>query len=113
MTDRIISVIAGGGYQGREARLFESTDSNPEVYVDGIQGLVVVGGVVKLNFFRRALDQSLEPGSEFERRDVACRAVMSIETFLSVVDLLKATGQDIQAEIAKQGGPLQSVKAKE
>lgn len=110
MPERLVSAAPGAGLNGREARLYESSDTNPEVFIDGVQGLLVQGLTVKVNCFRRAVDQSLESTSEFERRDVACRLVMGMDTFLALTDFLNKNAQLVAQEVKAHGGVLLDVE---
>jgi hypothetical protein len=99
MTDRLIMAYSE---ENKVFELFENSVRNPEIFVDGVQGISVAGASIKVNFFTRGASLPLQaPGSE--RRDVACRLVMGMDTFLSVVDFLKKIEAEFRAKMPRQG----------
>lgn len=95
-------VVRSDDGQGNAVELYESTDRNLEVHVDGIHGLSVRGTTVKFNFF------TLPPqtgGENTQRREVACRVTMGVETFLSVAEFLRQQAESIRSNVqASEGG---------
>ena len=90
-------LVAKTTQRGQALELYESGDRNPEVFVDGVQGFMVNGATVKLNCFSRAFHST----AEAERRDVACRLVMGVDTFLAVADFLNAQAVQLRKNLAK------------
>ncbi len=95
MSDRLISQIKEGE---KTIELYESDGKNLEIYIDGIQGVMGAGSIVKFNCFARDFDH-LQDG--IERRSVACRMVMSLDTFISVADFLEKTAINMKKELKK------------
>ena len=79
-------------------KLFESDAQNPEIYIDGMQGVIVVGSVVKINCFTRGHAGPTDGATE-ERRMVACRLTMGVDTFLAILDWLKVVDADLRPKI--------------
>ena len=79
-------------------KLFETDERNVEIYIDGIQGMRLVGPVVKLNCFTRGAAMPASPGGT-EEREVACRLVMGVDTFFSIVEWLKNISADVQKNV--------------
>jgi hypothetical protein len=93
MSDRLVFALDLGN--GKSAELYESTDYNPELHVDGIQGMLVNGATVKLNFFSRIYPTV----PDVERRQLVCRMVMGVDTFLSVADYFKQYAEKLQRDL--------------
>lgn len=94
-------VVRSEDGQGNAIELYESTDRNLEVHVDGIHGLSVRGTTVKFNFF------TLPPqtgGENSQRREVACRVTMGVETFLSVAAFLQQQADSIRRNVQSGDG---------
>src|SRR5262245_18999105 len=83
---------------GATYQLYEDGGINPEIYIDGMQGVVILGPVIKINCFTRGFATPAAAG-QVEERDVACRLVMGIDTFFSVVDWLKSVSDDLRPKI--------------
>jgi hypothetical protein len=90
-------LVAKTTQRGQALELYESGDRNPEVFIDGVHGLMVNGATVKLNCFSRSINST----AEAERRDVACRLVMGVDTFFAVADFLNAQAAQLRKSLAK------------
>ncbi len=92
MAEKLIASLK----QGQQTlNLYESTDRNPEIYVDGAQGLMAAGQTLKVNLFTRRMDTT----PQVENRNVACRLVMGIDTFFSLVDFLNSTAEQMKKDL--------------
>jgi hypothetical protein len=100
MAERLIVSVEGD--DKKNLNLYESSVSSPELFVDGIQGMMVVGAVAKLNFFTRDWPSANGTQNEGERRKLACRMVMTVDTLLSVADYLHKHAQEIKTQIGQQ-----------
>lgn len=89
MAEKLVSTIK---QETQTLKLWESTDRNLEIFIDGAQGVTGTGHTVKLNLFTRRFDST----PEVENRDVACRLVMGIDTFFSLVDFLNGTSEQLK-----------------
>jgi hypothetical protein len=100
MTRRLVSEAAEsvGGPAGVKYELYEAEGTNPEVYIDGMHGVMLVGSIIKINCFTRGGFPAAKAG-EVEQRDVACRLVMGLDTFLNVMDWLKVVDKDIREKV--------------
>jgi hypothetical protein len=96
MSERLILTEGKTGQAG-EIRLFDAGDT-PEIYADGIHGMVVTGETVKINFYTRDLPSV---GEDFERRSVACRLVMPLEVFYKVADYFGRNSAKVKDDLAK------------
>ncbi|MEF8792808.1 hypothetical protein [Thiohalorhabdus sp.] len=81
---------------GKTLELYQSTDQNLEVFVDGMHGSMVASGVIKLNWFTRRFDSS----EEVEKRDLVCQTTMSLETFFNIADYFSKHAEKIKADLA-------------
>lgn len=99
MADRLIMTIE---QDGKKMRLYESRGSNPEVYVDGIQGMMVTGPIAKFNFFTRDFISPEEFEEQGERRKLVCRLVMTANTFLSVADYFQKHAQELKQKMQQE-----------
>ncbi len=88
--------LIGSLKQGQQTlNLYESTDRNPEIYIDGAQGVMAAGQTLKVNLFTRHMDTN----PQVENRNVACRLVMGIDTFFSLVDFLNSTAEQMKKDL--------------
>jgi len=100
-------IVSISGDDKKDLNLYESSVPSLELYVDGIQGMMVGGAVAKLNFF--TLDwPSAKTGDQRkgERRRVACRMVMTLDTLFSVAEYLHKQAQEIKSQIGRQQAQL-------
>lgn len=115
MSDRFIGRTKDAA--GISCELFEPSDTNIEVHVDGIQGLSVHGSVVKFNFFRTIPDHFGKEDDErlegVQKRLVAARIVMGVDTFLSVTQWLGDNAADMLKQIKANPISAQSLSSKE
>jgi len=88
-------------------QLYETVGTVAEIYIDGMHGVIVVGSIVKINCFTRGSKAPAKAG-ETEEREVACRLVMSTETFLSISEWLRRIEADLRLKISNQPAPAQS-----
>lgn len=89
--------LIGSLKQGQQTlNLYESTDRNPEIYIDGAQGVMAAGQTLKVNLFTRHMDMDTNP--QVENRYVACRLVMGVDTFFSLVDFLNSTAEQMKKD---------------
>ena len=96
-----IDESTGKTQKGRTVHLYENDDHNPEVFIDGMQGLAAFGHVVKINCFTRGAKLPTEE-DEVEERDVACRLVMGVETFLAISDWLTPIAGELREKIKQE-----------
>lgn len=89
--DRLVSVTES---EGRRLELYD-TGSHPEVFVDGIQGLMIGKGVVKWNFFSTTYNADYTE-KDHEYREIAARIVCTPDTFLSLVDFLNEVAEQMK-----------------
>ena len=73
-------------YTDKKGNVLVDKESSPELYVDGVWGLThgEPGGIVKITLYSNGLDG----GEKGERRDVVCRLVMAVPTFLSMASFI-------------------------
>jgi hypothetical protein len=88
MTKKLISSTEPQG-ANPAFRLYENDGVNPEVYIDGMHGIAVMGAVVKMNCFTRGYIEPAQQTDGVEDRIVACRLVMGLDTFFGVINLVK------------------------
>ena len=81
---------------GKTIKVVGREIGEPELFVDGIHGVMRDGLAMKLNFFTRGFSEGDK--SDEERREVACRMVMTLDTFLSVADFLKVQAERLREE---------------
>ena len=99
MAEKLIGTLKQGS---QILNLYESADRNAEIYVDGAQGLLSTGHIVKVNLFTIRTDST----QEVQNRDVACRLVMGIDTFLSLADFLHGFAEQMKKDMnVKVGKP--------
>ena len=79
--------------------LYEPTDREVEVYVDGIQGLQARGPVVKFNLHRIIPDFGASKDEKIEKRMVAVRVVMGIDSFITTADWLHERANEVRGQI--------------
>ena len=92
MAEKLISTLK----QGQQTlNLYESTDRNPEIYIDGAQGLMAAGQTLKINLFTRRMDTT----PQVENRNVACRLVMGMDTFFNLVEFLNTTAEQMKKDL--------------
>ena len=84
---------------GVVCELFEPTDREVEIFCDGIQGMQVRGPNVKFNLYRTIPDFRDNKDEKHEKRVVAARIVMGVDTFLSVVDWLSENSKSIRDNV--------------
>lgn len=99
MADRLVGKTVDN--RGKTCELYEPEGQNVEVFVDGIQGLEARGPNIKFNFYR-AVPNHLpenERDENLERRVIASRVVMGVDTFLSVVDWLNNTAAEVRGQL--------------
>jgi hypothetical protein len=90
MSDRLILTSQE---DGKTIEVYESPDNNLEIYVDGVHGMMLSGATVKINCFTRDFSRD----ENVDRRSVACRLVMNVETFFDVVHYMNLREQDLKA----------------
>lgn len=100
MADRLILSVDSDDKKSKY-NLYESSIPNPEIFVDGIQGMMVAGSVAKFNFFTQDY-LSPEETKGGDRRRLACRLVMSVETFLSTADYFQRYAKELREKIQQQ-----------
>jgi hypothetical protein len=74
----------------------------PELYVDGFHGFFAAGATIKLNLFTRAFQPSAVDGAaklEVDRRELAARLVMGVDTFFSVVEALNRVASNLKSHL--------------
>jgi hypothetical protein len=99
MSERLsLRAEQGEGSEKVVFELYESTDRNLEIFTEGIHGISIVGPIAKINFFTRGAAIPSQP----ERRDLACRLVMGVDTFLAIADQLKAAADELRPKIQIQ-----------
>jgi hypothetical protein len=99
MSERLSLKVEQGEGPGKSTfELYESTDRNVEIFTEGVHGLSIVGPIVKINFFTRGGAIPTQP----ERRDLACRLVMGVDTFLALADQLKAAADELRPKVQVQ-----------
>ena len=94
----------GASAPGATYQLYETAGAFREIYIDGMQGVSVVGPIVKINCYTRGAKAPANPG-EVEEREVACRLVMGTDTFLAIVDWLKLVDADLRPKIDPKSMP--------
>ena len=92
MAERLIGTLKQGN---QILNLYESTDHNPEIHIDGAQGFLATGHTAKLNLFTIRMNST----DEVQNRDVACRLVMGIDTFLSLADFLHGLAEQMKKDL--------------
>jgi hypothetical protein len=80
-------------------RLYETPGIAQELYIDGMQGLTVVGPVVKINCFTRGAQTPAQTGA-VEEREVVCRLVMGVDTFLAITEWLRSVESELRPKLA-------------
>lgn len=65
---------------GKTAQLVEKEGGAPEVYVDGVWGVLYSRGVCKMNFYTAGMS----PDQKSEIRDIAVRLVMSLPALIDL-----------------------------
>jgi hypothetical protein len=88
-----------GGASEATYQLFETPGTFVEAYIDGVQGLSVVGPIVKLNCFSRGMRPPAQAG-EVEERDVVCRLVMGTDTFFAFAEWIRSVEADLKGKLA-------------
>lgn len=97
MTEKLIGTLKQGN---QTLNLYESTDRNPEIYVDGAQGILGTGHVVKVNLFTVRTDST----QEVQNRNIACRLVMGIDVFFSLADFLHSFAEQMKKDMNPKVG---------
>ena len=97
MSERVV-------YKDDRENVLIGTEHDREIYVDGIWGLSVRGpqSIVKLNLYSNGfaeMEDGESPAGNCERRELVCRLVMGIGTFLSISRHLTATAEQIESRI--------------
>lgn len=92
--DKLVSVAE---VNGKRLELYDN-GRGPEIFVDGIQGLMGGPSIVKWNFFSTGFREGYD-GREKEFREVAARIVCSPETFVSIVDFMKEVADQIKKDM--------------
>ena len=92
--------------QGTVCELYEPTDREVEVFVDGMQGIQVRGPIVKINMYRTVPNHGVSELPEgHEKRVVTSRMVMGIDTFMSVVKWLNESSDSMIAAMPQAETP--------
>ena len=97
MTDRLIGRTVDKNKIVCE--LYEPTDREVEVFVDGIQGLQATGAVVKFNLHRVIPDFGASKDKNIQKRMVAVRVVMGVDTFVTTIDWLHERANEIRGQV--------------
>lgn len=100
MTERLIADVMEGE---RRVRLYEETARTLEVFMEGMQGISVSGGYVKLNCYSTA-QQEVVDGTPVERREVQTRLVMPLNTFIACAGFMQRMSIEIQNRLQEQQG---------
>ena len=85
-------------------RLYETPGVAQELYIDGLQGLTIVGPVVKINCFTRGAQTPTQAGG-VEERDVVCRLVMGTDTFLAVATWIRQIEAELRPKLTTPQQP--------
>lgn len=101
MTDVLISTTE---LNDKTYELYESTEVNPEVFVDAIQGIAVRGATVRVNFTRDIINYNAGDDSKLKRA-VAVRLVMPIGNYIDVIEFLHKNLQELKEVIEIQQKP--------
>lgn len=101
MTDRLIARLENQPPEGKTAELYDRGGPSVELYVDGIHGMGSSELTVKINWYTRGLD--LVESDNVERRELACRMVMSIPVFFSVVEFLGPAAEELRKRLGATG----------
>lgn len=80
--------------RGKRLELFDNGKA-PELFVDGIQGLMGGPSIIKWNFFTTGFREGYD-GQEKEFREVAARIVCTPEVFVSMVEFLQEVADEIK-----------------
>jgi hypothetical protein len=99
MSTRLILTASGTGIDGKDVHLYERDGQNLEVFVEGVQGLTYVNGIVKLNFFTRGYAVNEE---KIERREVACRMIMTHDMMKAIGEYMVKHADSIKEKVAAQ-----------
>lgn len=108
MTERLIADVMEGE---RRVRLYEETAREMEVFMEGMQGITVSGGFVKINCYSTGQQEVIE-GQPVERREVKTRLVMPLNTFLACAGFMQRMAIEVQSRLqqaAPQAGGEDSV----
>lgn len=97
MTDRLIGRTVDKNKVVCE--LYEPSDREVEVFVDGIQGLQAKGPVVKFNLHREIPNLGARKDEKIEKRVVAVRVVMGIDSFINTVDWLYERANELRGKV--------------
>lgn len=92
MTERLIADVMEGE---RRVRLYEETARSLEVFMEGMQGITVSGGFVKVNCYSTA-QQEVVDGQPVERREVQTRLVMPLNTFIACAGFMQRMSIEVQ-----------------
>lgn len=84
---------------GSEVELINKAREAEPVVVDGIAGLVIANGVVKVNCFHQFMEVDA-PGKVFGKYNVTLN--IPIPQFLQITEVLKAVADDISADAIPQ-----------
>ena len=87
-----------------EYELYESPESNPEIFVDAVQGIAIRGSTVRVNFVRDIIN-FISPDSKVQKRTVAFRLVMPITNYISVIEFLHENLQEMKELIEVKPEP--------
>ena len=93
MSDRL---IAHSEKDGKVVDIYEPSDREIEVVVDGVSGLYSDGPIVKINF-HRIIPNPNEP--DHLRYLITTRMVMGVDTFLSLSEWMSNCALDMQKMI--------------
>ncbi|MEQ8345847.1 MAG: hypothetical protein RIB84_21975 [Sneathiellaceae bacterium] len=98
MTERLIADVMEGE---RRVRLYEENSRALEVFMEGMQGITVSGGYVKVNCYSTS-QQEVVDGQPVERREVQTRLVMPLNTFVACAGFLQRMAIEIQNRLQEQ-----------
>jgi len=82
----------------KEYELFESPESNPEIFAEAVQGIAVRGTTVRVNFTRDIIDYNA-PNEGAQKRAIACRLVMPLPNYIEVIEYLHKNVQEMKGLI--------------
>lgn len=87
---------------GKPVQVVEPAHGPLEIFIDGVQGVMVSGPIVKTNFFTRDFVDPAANPPPAELRRVVCRLVCGIDTFMSLAKFFTDQAAEIQRETGFQ-----------
>ncbi|WP_156092782.1 hypothetical protein [Rhodovibrio salinarum] len=79
---------------GETIRLYGHPGGDPEYYIEGVHGFMAGPNGVKLNLYTVGFSDT-----EGQRREVACRLAMSLDSFVSLAKFFQDRLKDIQENV--------------